>query len=581
MKKVGMYARVSPGAQEQEQTIASQIDAIEKRVASMGEAIEPQHRYVDDGWTSASLRRPALEELRDAVARGDLDCVVIHDPDRLSRRFVDQQVVLEEIERKHVEVVFVLGGVANSDEDRLALQTRGIFAEYERAKIRERTHRGRLHRARAGAPPGWSNPPYGYRYISGDKPHTGTVVVEECEAAIVRQIFAWVGDEGLRLREVSQRLTARGLKPRSSKRWGQGTLARVVHNGVYIGRAHHQKYESIEPSHPRDTRRYRRRLKTSARVRPEQEWITVTVPAIVDEALFRKAQQQLLNNRRQTAGQVKRPYLLRGLLFCSACGRKMWGFCTDYGRRYERRYYACNARDRLTARYDERCLQRPVRAEDVEQVVWDDLVHWLQEPEQLATQLEAQKDRIRTVLEAHDAEQRRLHQDMRAVTRTIERLLDAYQAGAMSVEELRARRERLEESKQQCQARIAQAEREYAQALTQRRVVDELRDLKERLQRGLERCSWQDRRDIVNLLVDKIEVVADKLRVHYIVPLGHEPQSPRTPPHAPETAPFKPGSERTNEQGSGLFEPCRREDDHDHDHDRAACARPGPLWGPS
>ncbi len=257
----------------------------------MGAAVDPEHRYIDNGWTSDSLLRPGLEALRDAIALGNLDCVVLYDPDRLSRRFVDQQVVLEEIERRQVEVVFIVGGVAHTDEERMALQMRGVFAEYERAKLRERTRRGRLFRARAGALPGWPNPPYGYRYLPAKKPQPGTVVVEQCEATIVRQIFEWVAVEGLRLRQVSQRLEQRGVKPRSGTRWATSTLAGVLRNRVYVGEAHHQKYESIEPKQPRNRGRFRRRRKTSYRRRPEREWIGVRVPAIVDQALFDKAQQ--------------------------------------------------------------------------------------------------------------------------------------------------------------------------------------------------------------------------------------------------------------------------------------------------
>src|SRR5215468_3939231 len=251
-KKVGMYARVSPGRQEEEETIESQIAAIEERVAAMGAKIDPEHRYIDDGWISATLRRPALDKLRDAVVMGNVDCVVIHDPDRLSRHFVNQQVVIDELERKHVEVIFVIGGVARTDEERMLLQMRGVFAEYERAKLRERTRRGRLHRARAGAPPGWSNPPYGYRHLRGDKPGLHTVVIEECEAAIVRQIFEWVALEGLRLRQVVRRFEERDIKPRAGDRWAVSTLRGIVRNRVYIGQAHHQKWEQIEPREPRD-----------------------------------------------------------------------------------------------------------------------------------------------------------------------------------------------------------------------------------------------------------------------------------------------------------------------------------------
>src|SRR5690349_2330656 len=105
MRRMGFYARVSSGRQEQELTIESQIASIEERVAVMGATLDPEHRYIDNGWSSDSLLRPGLEALRDAVALGNLDCVLIHDPDRLSRRFIDQQVVLEEIERKQVEVI--------------------------------------------------------------------------------------------------------------------------------------------------------------------------------------------------------------------------------------------------------------------------------------------------------------------------------------------------------------------------------------------------------------------------------------------------------------------------------------------
>lgn len=558
MKTVAMYARVSPGRQEEEQTIASQIAAVEERVAAMGAQLAPEHRYIDDGWTSASLRRPGLEALRDAVARGDLDVVVMHDPDRLSRRYVDQQVVLDELERKKVEVIFIVGGTAHTDEERMALQVRGVFAEYERAKIRERSRRGRLYRARSGAPPGWSNPPYGYRYLRGERPHTGMVVVEECEAAIVRLIFEWVGDEGLRLRQVCQRLAAQGFKPRWGRRWDESTLAGVVHNPVYIGRAYHQKCEAVEPRERRDGRRYVREPKNARRARPEHEWILSKVPAIVDETLFDRAQQRLRDNRRQTAGQVKHPYLLRGLLFCSRCGRKMWGFCRDFGERHERRYYMCNANDRLAARNEQRCPRRMVRADAIEQVVWEDLARWLQEPEQLAAQLEAQRDKIRTVLEAHGAEQRRLARDLRAVMHAIDRLVDAYQAGVISLDELRGRRERLEESKQQCQARIARSEHANEQALAERRVIDEVKDLKARLRQGLERCSWQDRREIVTLLVERIDVEESTVRVHYIVPLGRGSLPPGTPPAAP-TGASGSGSEETGGHGSGLFQPCSHE----------------------
>ena len=559
MKRVGMYARVSPGHQEKEQTIESQIAEIEGRVAAMGARLDPEHRYIDDGWLSDVLQRPALEAMRDAVALGSLDCIVMLDPDRLSRNFVNQQVVLEEIERKKVEVVFVKGGVARTDEERMMLGVRGLFAEYEHAKILDRTRRGRLFRARHGAPPGWSNPPYGYRYLPGDKPRLGTIVVEECEARTVRQIFRWIGVEGLRLRQVAMRLESRRVKTRKGGHWGVSTLGGIVRNPVYKGQAHHQKYEAVEPKEPRDRHRFRRRRKTSTRRRPESEWISVPAPAIVDAALFDKAQQQLAENRRKTAGQVKHEHLLRGLLVCTTCGRTMWAFGNGYGTRHERRYYGCNKEDPLGARYDRRCSQRPVRADEVESVVWEDLAHWLQEPEQLAAQLEAQREKVRTLLDAHTASQRERGRELRRIATKIGRLVDAYEAGAIPLDELRARRERLEEHRKDCEAQIAQADRERDHALGQQQVVDELQHLKERLRHGLERCTFQDRRAIVELLVEKVEVADPVLRIHYFVPLGSTGRGSQ--------GPTQPPSGQAGEPGRGLFEPCPRGHDHDHEEE--------------
>jgi site-specific DNA recombinase len=492
---------------------------------------------------------------------GAVDGVVIYDPDRLARRFVDQTIVLEEIARKQVDVVFVQGGVARTPEEQMALGVRGIFAEYERAKILDRTRRGRLHRARGGAPPAWPNPPYGYRRLTGERPPPGTIVVEECEAAFVREIFVWVGIEGLCLRQVALRLEQQGIRPRSGKHWAPSTLGQMVRNRVYVGQAHHQKYESVEPEQPRDRLRYRRHRKSSARRRPEHEWIGVRVPAIVDEALFDKAQQRLVENRRKTAGQVKHAYLLRGLLVCSVCERKMWGFGSAFGTRQERRYYACHGRDRHAARCEQRCPSRPVRGEDIERIVWEDLARWLQEPEQIATQLEAQRGNVRSVLDAYTAEQRRLARERRALAEAINRLVDAYQAGAIGLEELRGRRERLEEAKQRCQANVAQLEQQHEHALAQRRVVDELEQLKERLHHGLERCTWEDRRAIIELLVEKIEVAEPNLRVHYIVPLGtagQRSQDPGAMPISPAKMSMS-GAEQAAAPGSGLYQPCPRD----------------------
>jgi site-specific DNA recombinase len=149
--RVAIYARVSSEQQTEDGTIASQVAALEARVAQDGQALAPACRFVDDGYSGASLVRPALERLRDAAAAGDLQRLYVHSPDRLARRFSHQVLLLDEFQRAGVEVVFLNRPLGRSPEDDLLLQIQGVVAEYERTQIIERSRRGKRHAARQGS----------------------------------------------------------------------------------------------------------------------------------------------------------------------------------------------------------------------------------------------------------------------------------------------------------------------------------------------------------------------------------------------------------------------------------------------
>jgi len=163
--RIAAYARISGEQRTDESTIASQIAALEARVAVDGLALLPEHRFADDGYSGATLVRPALERLRDLAASGALDRVYVHSPDRLARRYAYQVLLMDELRRAGVEIVFLNRAIGLSPEDDLLLQVQGMVAEYERAKILERSRRGKRHAAREGAVSVLSGAPYGYRYI--------------------------------------------------------------------------------------------------------------------------------------------------------------------------------------------------------------------------------------------------------------------------------------------------------------------------------------------------------------------------------------------------------------------------------
>ena len=238
-RHIALYARVSTEQQARDATIASQVAALREHIAADGRQLEPDRAYLDEGYSGSSLLRPALERLRDAVAAGDIEQLYVHAPDRLARRYAHQALLMEEFRRAGAEVVFLNRPIGGTAEDDLLLQIQGVIAEYERAKILERSRRGRRHAARAGMVSAFTTAPFGYRYVTKDQ--GGGVARFEVvpdEARVVRLIFAWVGLERLSLREACRRLERAGCPTRrGSTRWYASTVRGMLANTAYVGRA--------------------------------------------------------------------------------------------------------------------------------------------------------------------------------------------------------------------------------------------------------------------------------------------------------------------------------------------------------
>jgi site-specific DNA recombinase len=321
-----IYARVSSDQQAAAHTIASQVAALQERVALDGLVLPEAMQFLDEGYSGATLVRPALERLRDVIAAGALDRLYVHSPDRLARKYAYQVLLVDEFQRMGVEVVFLNRELGRSPEDDLLLQVQGMMAEYERAKIVERHRRGKLHAARAGVVNVLSGAPYGYRYV--DK-HTGggqaRYEIVPDEARVVRQVFAWVGHDRLSIGEVCRRLTHAGEVTRTGKTvWDRSVVWGILHNPAYRGAAAFGKtrYEPLRPRlRAQRNRPLQPRRAVSVRDVPADEWLTIAVPALVEADLFVAVQAQLQENQRH-ARQSRRGarYLLQGLVQCHHCG---------------------------------------------------------------------------------------------------------------------------------------------------------------------------------------------------------------------------------------------------------------------
>jgi site-specific DNA recombinase len=519
---VALYARVSTERQEREQTITSQLSALRSWAAEQGHEVYPDHIYCDEGWSGARLDRPALDRLRDAAHDGAFAMVAVWSPDRLARKYAYQVLLLEEFRRIGCEVVFLQHPLSDDPNDQLLLQIQGAMAEYERALLQDRFRRGRQQKLRAGYYLS-CKPPYGYRYMPKREGIPGYLVIDEHEAEIVRTVYQWLVDEHLSMRQIVKRLNHSGWRPRSGKpHWATSTLCHLLTDPVYTGTAYFNRYHYRQPHRP-----YRphspRATEASCRVpRPREEWIGVSVPVIIDEETYQRAQSQLARNSHLSFRHNKHhSYLLRCLLKCGLCGLNM------FGRTYAatatlpaHRYYNCKGKDLVGSGRAERCPQRTIKADEVEAVVWNHIVEVLSHPEQLLAQfamLGAEPD-------AHaQAELHRLHTQEQRIAREETRLLDAYQAGFLTVAELGQRRELLAQRRH-----VVHEQREHHQRLQQHElhaqaVLTDLTQFCARIRRRLSAVTLAEKQALLQLLIDRIVVGTDTIEIQHVIPLHTDP----------------------------------------------------------
>jgi site-specific DNA recombinase len=387
--RAAIYARVSSDQQTEANTIASQTAALEERLQRDGLTLDPELRFLDDGYSGSTLVRPALERLRDATANGAIDRLYVHSPDRLARKYAYQVLLVDEFQRCGVELIFLNRELGRSPEDDLLLQVQGMVAEYERAKILERSRRGKRHAAQQGSVNVLSGAPYGYRYISkwaGGGQARYEIVWEE--ARIVRQIFTWVGQERCPLAEVCRRLRKQGIPSSKGKSyWDRTTVWGMLQNSAYLGTARYGK-TCIGP------RRSRPKPQRNSAEQPRRPYsvyasadggIPIEVPALVSEALFDAVAEQLAENRRRARQRQRGArYLLQGLLVCKRCGYALYGKpvspAAAKGKKRQYAYYRCIGMDAYRFGGQRICWNKQVRTDMLEEAVWKDVCALLSDP---------------------------------------------------------------------------------------------------------------------------------------------------------------------------------------------------------
>ncbi len=475
-----LYARVSTDEQARSgYSLAQQTEAL--RAYAAREGYEVLEEVLDAGQSGASLERPGMDCVRDLVAEGGVSVVLAQDRDRFAREPAYAYLLRREFEEHGCRLRALNDRGDDSPEGQLTDGILDQLAKYERAKITERTRRGKLRKAREGKIIGTHKPPYGFRYTAN-----AGIVLHDPEMEVLDRIFCWAAD-GLGSRAIQGRLMKEGIPSPSGKQgWSKTTVKRLVLSDTYLPRPYEkiavlvspevavaldpetsygirwwnrsdQKGRQISEPDGEGGRRYRRR--TSYTLRDPEEWVAVPVPTSprLPLELVEAARASMSRNRAPERKNLARAWQLRGIVRCS-CGSSMSTHTATRRRASDKmayHYYRCN---RNTSYMPHSCGQRMARAEHVEEAVWAFVSEMLCDPERVRAGVRRLAEQERVARRARLDPEKEAALWAEKISECVQKR-SAYQdqqaAGLMTLSELSEKLADLEETRHYAESELA------------------------------------------------------------------------------------------------------------------------------
>jgi site-specific DNA recombinase len=516
-----IYARVSSARQKKDETIGSQTAALREHAAQSRLEVPAEWIFEDEGHSGATLVRPALEALRDLVAQGCVDVVLVYSPDRLARKFAYQALLLEEFARAGVRAEFVKGPRGDSPEDQLLVQFQGMFAEYEKAQLMERYRRGKAHRARCGSVNVLGGAPFGYRYVSKTADSGASYDIVDHEAVIAAEMFRRYTDDGASIADLTRWLTSENVPTRTGKaRWDRSVVWGMLRNPAYAGTAVFGKTQVLQES-PGLNRRARLEGRSVPRAsktvgRPREEWIEIPVPAIVTAETFGRAAQRLADNKRYAARNTKIPSLLQGLAACSACG---YGYYRTSTRTTNKKiyYYRCLGSDDYRYEGGRVCGNQPVRADYLDTVVWDHITALLTDPALIRGEISKRLEAARTS-DPVTSQRKRLQAALAKATASITAMIEAFSEQLVTIDELRARMPHLRARETNLRGALDALDAQAADRDACLKLAGDLEGFLTQLRGNAATATVEDRQRVLRLLVKDILIGPEKITIRHRIP---------------------------------------------------------------
>ncbi len=503
------YARVSTELQEEQQTIQSQIDELKRAIANAGETLVMS--YTDDGYSGELLDRPGLDQLRDDARRHIWGKVYISSPDRLARKQHIAGLLIDELRANGIEVVFLNRPLGDTVEDNLLFNIQAIFADYEKAKIKERQRRGKLFKARRSVIVG-GKPPYGYTYVRDAQSRDGRYVINREEAEVVKLIYSlYCRGNGVGFRGVVRELYERRIPTRSGKAvWNSASISAVLSDETYIGTTYYNKRRRIAPRTNPAAARYKRLANSSRAFRDKAEWIPIAVPPIVSRTEFERAAEVKKQNTKLSTRNTKVQFLLKNLITCSRCGSTFYGQSNAHSV-----YYQCSyGWKTFPLPPDHRVTISRTRLDDA---VWAGLSRVLADPQILAAMVNQMAATHKGSISLMTEQLKSLDLRLTELETKRGRLVGAYNEGAVTLDELKRHSEEFTTAKAhllsrraELEAHIAHAPKPISAAAAEQIVAH--------LVGGLQGADFDTRRQLVRLIVTQIVIDGQKATVKCQLP---------------------------------------------------------------
>lgn len=522
--RVAMYVRVSTQRQAQTQTIEQQIERLKAHITAQGWQLETEQIYRDDGYSGAKLNRPGLDSLRDHAGLAEFDHVLITAPDRLARNYVHQVLVIEELERRGIAVEFLDRPMSSDPHDQLLLQIRGAVAEYERTLIADRMRRGRQTRYRAGTLTPWTRSVYGYQFDAEHPRNPALVQLDPAESTMVKQMFAWYLEPESTLYLIAKRLTDLELPtPTGKPRWNASAVRWILKNPAYTGTAYANRSRPV-PAKTRKSALLPVGPGQSSAPRPTEDWIPINVPAIISQTVFDQVQEKLSHNQQTSPrNNTINQYLLRGLISCGQCHLSAFGK-TRNGTYH---YYVCRGHtDSLRAAQGQRCIARYAPADQLDELVWQDLCLVLTQPEMIAFALERAHGGHWLPQELQ-ARVEILQKACQQLEHQQERLLEAYLADIVKLPELERKRKELGHKQEALSLQITQLQTKVDQRMELSKVADSIETFCAQIRPALVQADFAQKRQLVELLIDHVIISDEDVEIRYVIPT--HPEGPHVP----------------------------------------------------